>query len=56
MIISCNTLESCSGFKTSGINIYPQKEEETSVVCINVGADLNPGLGFDCANGTYVPT
>lgn len=55
IIIECNTEASCSGFKTSNINIYPQKMEDPSVICINAEADLNPELGFDCTNGTFVP-
>lgn len=55
MIIECNTNSSCSGFRTSNINIYPQKQDAPTVVCINAEADLNPNLGFECKNGTYVP-
>lgn len=56
IIIECNTKQSCSGFKTSNINLYPQKESAwPSVICINAEAELNPGLGFECANETYVP-
>jgi hypothetical protein len=25
------------------------------VVCFNAGAEQNPALGFECANGTFVP-
>jgi hypothetical protein len=56
LILQCNTDTSCSGFETHNINVYPQKLEAPSVICFNIEADLNPNLGFDCANGTYVPT
>jgi hypothetical protein len=55
LIIECNTNTSCSGFETYGINIYPQKQEASSVICFNAGAEQNPNLGFECANGTFVP-
>lgn len=33
----------------------PQRQDPASVICINAGAERNPALGFECANGTFVP-
>ncbi|KAF2767678.1 pectin lyase-like protein [Teratosphaeria nubilosa] len=56
IIIECNTDSSCKNFKTSNIDILPQSMDAPSVICINANAELNPSLGFVCANGTYVPS
>jgi hypothetical protein len=55
VIIECNTNVSCKNFELSNIEVFPQSLEPPSVICINAKAELNPGLGFSCANGTYVP-
>jgi len=56
VVVECNTEQSCKDFKFSNIEVFPQSLDAPSVVCINATAALNPSLGFDCANGTFVPT
>ncbi|KAH9828920.1 glycoside hydrolase family 28 protein [Teratosphaeria destructans] len=56
IIIECNTDESCKNFQFSNIDVVPQSLDAPSVVCIDATAELNPSLGFVCANGTYKPT
>jgi len=55
IIVECNTDKSCSGFEFENIQVWPQSERPASVICFNATAALNPDLGFDCSNGTYVP-
>ncbi|KAL2222673.1 putative exopolygalacturonase C [Thermoascus aurantiacus ATCC 26904] len=55
IIIECNTDSSCNNFTLSNIQIFPQNMEPPTVICVNATAELNPNLGFDCRNGTYVP-
>ncbi|KAF2150209.1 glycoside hydrolase family 28 protein [Myriangium duriaei CBS 260.36] len=55
VIVECNTNSSCKNFRFENIQVWPQKDEPASVVCINATAALNPKLGFDCRNGTFVP-
>ena len=52
IIIECNTNSSCQNFQTSGIEVFPQSMEPSTVICLNATAELNPKLGFDCVNGT----
>jgi polygalacturonase len=56
IIIECNTLESCHNITFSNIEVRPQNSLPASKICVSVDAELNPDLGFDCSNGTYVPT
>ncbi|KAH9842792.1 pectin lyase fold/virulence factor [Rhodofomes roseus] len=56
IIIECNTNTSCQNFQLSNINVYPQTMAQPTVICIDTEPELNPELGFVCANGTYVPT
>lgn len=55
MIMECNTNSSCRNFATKDIHVFSQREEATTVICLNATAKLNPSLGFDCRNGTYIP-
>ena len=55
IIIECNTNTSCSNFVTENIQVFPESMAVPTVVCLNATAALNPNLGFNCANGTYVP-
>ncbi|ESZ92752.1 hypothetical protein SBOR_6864 [Sclerotinia borealis F-4128] len=55
IIIECNTQNSCKNFNLVDIEIYPQDYRSPSVICINATSALNPGLGIDCVNGTFVP-
>lgn len=55
IIIEWNTNSSCNNFALSNIQVFPQSMEPPTVICINATAELNPNLGFDCTNGTYVP-
>lgn len=56
IIVECNTNTSCKNFEMSNIEVFPQSLEAPTVICINATAELNPNLGFDCRNGTYIPT
>lgn len=56
VVVECNTEQSCKNFEFTNIEVFPQSLDVPSVVCINATAALNPNLGFDCANGTFVPT
>ncbi|KAH9934766.1 pectin lyase fold/virulence factor [Fomitopsis serialis] len=56
IIVECNTDSSCRNFQMSNINVYPQTMAQPTVICIDAEANLNPELGFVCANGTYSPT
>ena len=55
-IVECNTAESCKDFTFKNIDVVPQTLARPKVICFNATAELNPKLGFDCANGTYIPT
>ena len=56
IIVECNTNTSCKGFEMKNIEVFPQSLEASTVVCLNATAELNPGLGFECTNGTFVPS
>jgi hypothetical protein len=56
IIIECNTNTSCSNFAVENVQIIPQTMEAPTVICLNATAKLNPKLGFECANGTYIPS
>jgi hypothetical protein len=56
VIIECNTNSSCQNFALENVQIFPQSLEAPTVVFLNATAELNPKLGFACANGTFVPT
>lgn len=56
IIIECNQLESCSNITFSNIEVTPQNSLPATQICVSVDSDLNPDLGFDCTNGTYIPT
>ncbi|THV47848.1 hypothetical protein BGAL_0284g00020 [Botrytis galanthina] len=55
IIIECNTESSCKNFSLENIEVYPQDYRNPTVICINATSTLNPDLGFNCANGTFVP-
>ena len=55
IIIECNTESSCKNFALEDIQVIPQNLEDPTAICINATAALNPQLGFDCRNGTYLP-
>jgi Glycosyl hydrolases family 28 len=55
IIVECNTNSSCSNFVTKNIELFPQDMAVPTVVCFNATAALNPNLGFDCRNGTFLP-
>ncbi|KAJ5594153.1 exopolygalacturonase C [Penicillium hispanicum] len=56
VIIECNTDSSCKDFALQNIEVIPQSMSPPTAICINATALLNPQLGFDCKNGTYVPS
>ncbi|KAM0328640.1 hypothetical protein ACHAQA_005052 [Verticillium albo-atrum] len=55
IIVECNEEDSCQNFEFKNMRIYPQDMSAPTVICMKAEADLNPNLGFDCRNGTYVP-
>lgn len=55
VIIECNEKDSCSDFELKNIRLYPQDMSNPTVICMNAEAGLNPQLGIDCRNGTFVP-
>ncbi len=55
IIVECNTNSSCSNFVTENVEVFPQDMRAPTTVCFNATAALNPKLGFDCVNGTFVP-
>ena len=55
IIVECNTNSSCQNFVTENIQVFPQDFSAPRVVCVNASMELNPGLGFNCMNGTYLP-
>ncbi|KAK2014483.1 family 28 glycosyl hydrolase [Colletotrichum eremochloae] len=54
VIIGCSNRTSCRGLQTRDIRIDPQSRTVPKVICMNAMPDLNPNLGFDCANSTYI--
>ena len=54
VIVECNTNSSCRNFAFEGIDVWPKTMDvmETRTICLNASAELNPRLGFECANGT----
>ncbi|KAK1979409.1 family 28 glycosyl hydrolase [Colletotrichum cereale] len=54
VIIGCSTGKSCRGLRTRDIRIAPQSRTVPRVICTNAVSALNPQLGFECANGTYI--
>ncbi|KAH1488511.1 hypothetical protein LV164_002773 [Aspergillus fumigatus] len=55
IVLECNTESSCKNFRTEGIRLHPQSKDSPSVICMKATAELNPKLGFECKNGTFVP-
>ena len=55
VIIECNTNTSCQNFVLDNIQVVPQNMALPTAICLNATAAMNPRLGFDCTNGTYVP-
>lgn len=55
IILECNSNTSCSNFVFENIELFPQNLASPTVICLNATAELNPKLGFNCRNGTYVP-
>ena len=55
IIIECNTNTSCKNFAVENVQVFPETLQPATVICMNATAALNPNLGFQCANGTYVP-
>ncbi|KAE9378302.1 glycoside hydrolase family 28 protein [Stipitochalara longipes BDJ] len=55
IIVECSTNSSCSNFVTENVEVFPQDMSAPTVVCFNATAALNPKLGFDCSNGTFIP-
>ncbi|KAH7017778.1 polygalacturonase [Ilyonectria destructans] len=55
IILECYNDKSCKNFKFNDIRIYPQDLSSPSVICMNAKASLNPEMGIDCHNGTFVP-
>ncbi|KAJ5668122.1 uncharacterized protein N7477_006692 [Penicillium maclennaniae] len=55
VIIECNTNSSCQNFQLRNIEVIPQNMQQPTVICINVTAQLNSQLGFNCRNGTFSP-
>ncbi|CZR64156.1 probable exopolygalacturonase [Phialocephala subalpina] len=56
VVVECNTNSSCQNFAVENVQIFPQDLSAPTVVCLNATKELNPRLGFECANGTFVPT
>ncbi|OCK86060.1 glycoside hydrolase family 28 protein [Lepidopterella palustris CBS 459.81] len=54
IVIECNTNTSCQNFTLENIQVWPQSMEVPTVVCINATTELNPKLGFECRNGTFI--
>lgn len=55
VIVECNTNTSCQNFAVENVQIFPQDLSAPTVICLNATTELNPRLGFECANGTFVP-
>lgn len=55
VIIECNTEQSCENFTLENIQLYTQNMQPANQICINAAVSLNPHLGIDCVNGTFVP-
>ncbi|KAH8703608.1 pectin lyase fold/virulence factor [Talaromyces proteolyticus] len=55
IIIECNTNSSCKNFVVENIQVVPESATPPTMICINATEELNPELGFDCRNGTYIP-
>jgi hypothetical protein len=53
VILGCDSPGSCVNFRLSGINLKPISGGQTTAICMNVQADLNPKLGFGCKNGNF---
>lgn len=56
VVVECNTNTSCQNFAVDNIQIVPQDYSQPTVICLNATQELNPKLGFSCANGTFVPS
>jgi hypothetical protein len=56
IIIECNEMDSCSNISFQNIEVRPQNSLPPTKICVSVDAELNPELGFECSNGSYVPT
>ncbi|KAH8903906.1 family 28 glycosyl hydrolase [Coniochaeta sp. PMI_546] len=55
VIIECNTPTSCQNFALKNIELFPQNQTPPTQICINAMENLNPDLGIECRNGTFVP-
>lgn len=55
IIFECTDETTCKNFVVKGVDVMPEIEKPTSVICMNVAAESNKDLGFECKNGTYAP-
>jgi len=55
VIIECNTETSCQNFRLEDIELFPQNQTPATQICMNAMENLNPDLGIECRNGTFVP-
>jgi hypothetical protein len=55
-IIACGHSQSCKNLRLENILVAPTVKMVPSLVCINVEKELNPNLGFECKNGTFMQT
>ncbi|KAH8080064.1 pectin lyase fold/virulence factor [Filobasidium floriforme] len=53
VVLECSNSTTCSGFTMENIQVFPQPVLEPNVICINVGEESNPDLGFRCPGGNY---
>lgn len=55
IIVECTNATSCQGLEFENINVFPETLQDPTVVCMGPTTALNPNLGIECRNGSFVP-
>jgi hypothetical protein len=55
IIVECSNSTSCKNFEFDNIDVFPENMQAPTVICMNATKALNPNLGFECTNGSYIP-
>ncbi|KAJ9113995.1 hypothetical protein QFC22_005813 [Naganishia vaughanmartiniae] len=55
IIIECGSDTSCQNYQFKNIQLLPFNSKPATTICLNATVALNPKLGFECTNGTYLP-
>ena len=55
IVITCGSDTACQNYQFKNVQLLPFNSKPATTICLNATAALNPKLGFECTNGTYLP-